>query len=130
PVLARYGLYTYAGVQPGDRLHLDLLPQAPDPGDPVSFPIVIPTDPDPRVTDYAIYSSCGSVTMDGTPLFVAGDEAPMQANLHGCRGVADFVVIGNQNGLTPIDAFFVPDVAVAAGTSLRLSGTYAPIPGV
>src|SRR3989442_221544 len=74
-------LATFAGVQPGDALHLDL--GTSDTATTATISLAVPTFS--GAVTYLIDSSCGSVGLDS--------GAQGSVTLAGCGGVADMIVV-------------------------------------
>jgi hypothetical protein len=128
-------LTTWAGVQPGDDLHLDLFKRGGEEGTLVTFDVVVPNDP--NASRYQLFTSCGGADITPPPPQLAGGvlgliavpNPPVQVTLFGCtQGLADMAVVTFDGKLQPLSSFYKADVAVAENAMVELDGTYAAIP--
>ncbi|MEZ4403109.1 MAG: hypothetical protein R3B06_24005 [Kofleriaceae bacterium] len=108
---------TYRGVKPGDRLQLE----AGTGGTSISFDLVFPASD--VVANYPIYSTCGE-----NNAFVkqaAGTPVTATVFLYDCPPRIDFLIVADDGGGAPT-ALYAPDVAVADGVAVTLTGSYQP----
>ncbi|MCW5805583.1 MAG: hypothetical protein KIT31_24650 [Deltaproteobacteria bacterium] len=128
-------LSSWAGVQPGDDLHLDIGGGRPNTTS-VTFDVVVPADPNAVV--YSLFTSCGSA--DITPFvpvplkpfagLIAVANPPVRVSLFGCaQNLADMAVMTFDENFTPVSSFYKTNVALADEATVELDGTYAPIGG-
>jgi hypothetical protein len=129
PVVATFGggpvqsdsLHTWAGVKPGDHLHLDLFGTGPVLTN-AAVTIVAPTDP--MATSYFLYTSCNSGNFtDITPLpvgsgFAVVGNQPVAVNLTVCSATQDVLVVTLDAESQPVNSFFIPDVAISDDMTL------------
>jgi hypothetical protein len=107
---------TFAGVQPGDRLHLDLLPQHAAPQ--VALTLQVPAHA--GAANYIVYNACGDpVFLDAT--------ATGSVGLVDCgAGLADLVITPvDASGAQSLGALFAPGVVIAEGGTTSVAGSYA-----
>jgi hypothetical protein len=114
-------LTTFAGVQGGDELHLDLAPLGPT--DVTSLELVVTRDsPDPA-GGYRVLSSCGAVDIYA----FAGDPAPLPlSQLIGCGSTADFLVVSLDEFGEPVRSQFRAGVPLVDGSQQALAAAYVP----
>jgi hypothetical protein len=113
-------LTTFAGVAPGDRLHVDLAPI--DTRTAVDVGVSVATYA--GAAAYQVHTSCGEIDL-GSAATIASTQ------LIGCDGVADVIVVASDDSATPLAAFYQPGVAIVDGQTIALAGTYrsfAPTP--
>ena len=110
------GVDTFAGVKPGDVLHVDL--QVPPPQDSITFTLSVPSDG--AAVFYELATSCGTADLS------TDNDGPTQVTLAGCGGVADMMVSTADDNALPLDTLYVPGVAVADGSAIALTGSYHP----
>jgi hypothetical protein len=94
-------LTTFADVQPADALTLDLDPS----GRKDEWPVAISIPADAGAAAYEVFTTCGG-PMGGDP------TAGVTTVLVGCGGVADAVVVAEDDANNPLRAFFVSAVAL------------------
>jgi hypothetical protein len=105
-------LATFAGVQAGDALHLDL--QAPDTAQPSTMTVQVPTYT--GAAGYQLSTTCGQ--------FGLGTGGDASVTLLGCGSTADFLVQANDTSGHWIASQYWPTVAVADGAMRALTGPY------
>jgi hypothetical protein len=94
-------LTTFAGVQPADALTLDLDPS----GSKDEWPVTISIPADPGAAGYRVFTTCGG------PIGVE-PAAGTPTTLVGCGGMADAVVVTEDDAGDPLRAFFAGNVVV------------------
>ncbi|NVB83155.1 MAG: hypothetical protein HOV81_32575 [Kofleriaceae bacterium] len=105
-------LSTFAAVEPGDALALDVEPVGPR--DQVTFAL---TFPDAAAASYAIYTPCGSMHAAATTVAFTGT---------GCANLVDFVIVPLDGQGTPAGpALSAPSTAIDA-PAVALTGAYQP----
>jgi hypothetical protein len=122
-------LHTFAGVKPGDDLHLDLDPVTPETTD-ITFDLTVPDEQLGRT--YTLYSSCG--TQDLQPPAGRGLERRRAAGigsgaatltatvtLTGCGATADMLVVSSGSEVNAVSWLYQPAVAVADGVPVDLT---------
>lgn len=127
-------IHTFAGVKPGDDLHLDLDPVSPATTD-ITFDLTVPDEQLGRT--YTLYSSCGSQELlppQGRGLarrrgagLGSGGTVPltMTVTLTGCGGTADMLVVSSGSETNAVTWLYKPAVAVADGVPVDLTdGAY------
>ena len=117
-IVIRDRLATFAGVQPGDDLHLDLRP--PPDLTSITFDVQVPEDPE--AMDYTLFTSCGRA-----PLALAAGTMPTPVTLTGCAGIADVLVTSNDLSARPLRALYRPAQVIADGATLALPGPYTAL---
>ena len=129
----RSELTTFAGVKPGDDLHLDLDPVTPETTD-ITFDLSVPNEELGRT--YTLYSSCGTQTLGiGQSPVRAGRRAagigsgaptPVTASvtLTGCGATADMLVVSSDSETQALSWLYKPAVAVADGVPVALTDDY------
>lgn len=125
-------LHTFAGVKPGDDLHLDLHPVTPETTD-VTFDLSVPNEELGHT--YTLYSSCGKQKLQPSdPGLVrrrsaglgSGSATPVTATvtLTGCGGTADMLVVGGDDETLVHSWLYKPAVAVADEVAVDLTDAY------
>jgi len=115
-------LSTFAGVQPADALELAFAPTGPIDEWPVS--ISVPSEG--SAIGYQVYTSCGG------PVGIAPGGSTA-TTLVGCKGVADAVVVGEDDTSQPFTAFYAGDLVVPPAAepptfgAFAITGQYAPL---
>ncbi|HEX5061089.1 MAG TPA: hypothetical protein VFV99_17105 [Kofleriaceae bacterium] len=115
-------LSTFAAVQPGDSLELAFAPAGPTD----EWPVAITVPSDGSAVGYQVYTSCG-----GPIGLLPGGTAT--ATLLGCDGVADAVVVGEDDTSQPVSAFYAGNLTVPPAAeppdfgSFAITGSYAPL---
>jgi hypothetical protein len=99
---SRDQLTTFARVQPGDALHLDLEPPAPAAA-PDTFMLKI--NADAGQAGHTVQTSCGEAEGPGL-------VDPQEVTLFGCDGIADMLVISSDDTGANFRSHFHPDVAL------------------
>jgi len=131
------GLHTFAGVKPGDDLHLDLEPGTPEPVD-ITFDLTVLDEQLNRT--YTLYSSCGTQALQPKPQQVhptssrrlasrrgaglgSGAPIPMTATvtLSNCGAAADMLVVSSDSETQALSWLYKPAVAVADGVAVDLT---------
>jgi hypothetical protein len=107
-------LVTFAGVAPGDALHLDLAPV--DQASPVLFDLTVPSLS--GATGYQVYTQCGSV-------IVPADTATT-IQLAGCGANADMLVAAVDDQSRVVGSFFHPAVAISSASVVLTDAYDAP----
>ena len=118
-------LDTFAGVKPGDDLHLDLggFGQQPPP---VTFQVVVPTDV--TASHYQLTTPCGSVSLDPPVLLgIAANNPPVSVTLSRCPAVADVLVETLDTNSTPLSSILVTAAPLANDTTLTVAGPYVAL---
>lgn len=98
-------LATFAGVQPGDALHLDLEPTTP----PAGADTVLTVATYAGAAAYNVYSPCGMVTL--------GPNATGEVGFQGCANTVDLLVVAVDDASTPLQAYFKPGVTIGPAPS-------------
>jgi hypothetical protein len=111
-------LTTFSAVQPADALTLDLDPS----GRKDEWPVTISIPADAGAYAYEVFTTCGG-PIGGDP------NAAVTAVLVGCGGVADAVVVAEDDANNPLRAFFVNAVTLPEplATDVALTGSYAAL---
>lgn len=123
-------LVTFAGVKPLDELHVDISPLSLVPA-PVTFNLTVPNEQ--LGNTYTLYSTCGTQDLGlGNVQARAGaaTAATLTASvtLAGCNGMADMLVVSTDASGQLVGWQYQPDVAVADGAGVALTGGYlAPV---
>ncbi len=115
-------LDTFAGVKPGDDLHLDLggFGQPPPP---VTFQVVVPNDL--VAAHYQLNTPCGSVSLDPPVLLgIAANNPPVSVTLSGCPATADVLVETLDTNFAPLSSILVTAAPIANDTTLTVAGPY------
>ena len=118
-------LDTFAGVKPGDDLHLDLggFGQQPPP---VTFDVVVPSDP--AASHYQLNTPCGNVSIDpAAPPATGGPNPPVSVTLTGCPATADVTVETLDTNFAPISSILVTSAALVNGNPLTVGGAYVAV---
>jgi hypothetical protein len=136
-------LRTFAGVKPDDVLHVEVGGETING---ISFEITVPTDTNANVTQYILFSTCGTanITPPAPPPaelpssrrarprkpVVSPTNVPVLANLD-CLGatssfVADLVVGSEDANGNLIDTIFATNQTLADGQPLTITGAYVP----
>jgi hypothetical protein len=144
---ANQNLDTFAGVKPGDVLHIDLGELVAQ--EPINITVTAPLDPSASAVSYLLGSTCnggtlialgaGSGSGSGSgglakklqgkaPKAKPRDLPPTTVQLDGGCATADMLVISVDANGNELDSFFAPAVAVADGATVALTGTYAAVP--
>jgi hypothetical protein len=114
-------LRTFLAVQPGDQLALTQT-------DAKSVTFTLKVAAATGATVYDVLTTCGAASV------VPGGGAGGRVTLFNCHGAADIVIFANAlNGVVkvPVSALFHPNVALADGGTVDLTGdTYRPLTGV
>nr|HEX4317821.1 hypothetical protein [Kofleriaceae bacterium] len=125
---------TFAGVKPGDQLRDDVAPagtiEAPE-----TFTLTVPTDPNPAVATYTLFSRCGDV--DLTPPVslarkhpaAAAANPPISVAFLACGSAIDMLVQTEDANQNTLDVLFAGNVAIADGSAVAVTGDYAPLNG-
>lgn len=108
-------LSTFAGVKPGDELHLELATDRPITS--VTIDVIVPDDP--GAARYDLYTTCGQAQLTTTT-----PPTPTQVFLAGCAGVADMLVVTFDANGQPLRSLYRPAQPVSNGASIVLTGTY------
>jgi hypothetical protein len=108
-------LFTFAGVKPGDQLHLDL----PNPPPTVSITVDAPIDP--AATNTLLFTTCGNATLQTA---AGSGGGPVGVTLSSCSANVDMVVESFDGNFAPLQALFQPDVAVSDGAAITLTASY------
>ena len=108
-------LFTFAGVEIGDDLHLDRPPAPPS----ITVSIVAPVDPAPGTAHTLLYTTCGAQELS--------DPGPTSVTLTGCGATIDAVVESYDASFTPLHALVQAGVAVSDGATVTLTGDYQPL---
>lgn len=116
-IVIRDRLSTFAGVKPGDELHLELRPVA---SGSVTLEIQVPDDPGAEA--YDLHTSCGRAQ-----LTAVSPTTPASVTLAGCDGIADMLVISSDLSGQPIHALYRPGQPVSEGAALALTGPYVDL---
>ena len=122
-------LHTWAGVKPGDHLHLDLFPTGTTPTT-GNITVIAPTDA--QATNYQLHTSCGE-DFDITPPavgsgFVAVANAPVPLTIDLCSANIDLLVETFDVESQPLNSFFKANVAIADGDTVDLTDqTFATV---
>jgi hypothetical protein len=128
-------LFTFAGVKPGDDLHLDLEPAAPELTE-VTFDLSVPNEE--LGNTYKLYSSCGGPVTIGVgqspvragqglarPGSAAATPVTGSVTLAGCGGTADMLVGSHDaEGGFLASWQYQPAVTVANGLPVALTDAY------
>jgi hypothetical protein len=122
-------LHTWAGVKPGDHLHLDLFPT----GTAITTANITVTAPtDPQGVSYHLYTSCGEdfdlpTGVVGSGFAVVGN-LPVPLTIQLCSATIDLLVETSDASSLPVNSFFDPAVAIADGDAVDLTDqTYAAV---
>jgi hypothetical protein len=147
-------LDTFAGVKPNDVIHVDV--GSPNETVVVSnIELTVPTDTTTGVTQYFLFATCaqggdggpiditpggGSGSGSGAaikkkhPAGVVANNPPVFVQLDSCTGgLADLVIVSEDNNSNPINFIYAPatNVGSASGsgsTAVTVTGTYAAVP--
>jgi hypothetical protein len=122
-------LHTFAGVKPGDDLHLDLEPVTPETAD-ITFDLTVPDEQLSRT--YTLYSSCGTQELQRpASRGLAGRRAAglgsgaatltATVTLTGCGATADMLVVSSGGEPNAGTWLYQPAVAVADGVPVDLT---------
>jgi hypothetical protein len=126
-------LHTFAGVKPGDDLHLDLEPPPPQTAD-ITFDLTVPDEQLGRT--YTLYSSCGTqqllppqgrsqVRRGGAGIGSGAASLTVTVTLTGCGATADMLVVSSGGETNAVTWLYKPAVAVADGVPVDLTdGAY------
>jgi hypothetical protein len=98
-------LATFAGVQPGDALHLDLDATTP----PAGTDTVLTVAQYAGAVAYDVYSPCGMVSL--------GPSGTGEVAFQGCPNVVDLLVVAVDDTNTPLQAYFKPSVTIGPAPS-------------
>jgi hypothetical protein len=107
-------LSTFAGVQGGDELHLDLAPLGPTEGAEFQLRVDLDTSPD-ALGGHRVLSACGPV--EGFT-FLADPEPPPITRLLGCGTTTDLLVVSLDELGEPLRSRFHPSVPLTGTQSL------------
>ena len=113
---AARALSTFAGVQPGDQLTIDLAPA--DARQAVDVGVTVPTFA--GAAAYQLRTTCGEVDLGASGM-------TSDAQLIGCAGTADVVVVATDDNAVPLASVYAPAIAIADHKSLVFAGTYQPV---
>jgi len=132
-------LSTFAGVQPGDHLFVDVPLQ--DVGTSVTFAINVPDEEQNR--RYDLYSTCGHADIGRgteppqdpgelrrrTRRAIAAEPVSNQVTLFGCNGVADLLVVSSEvgEGTFPRGWMYRPNVLLANEVTVDFTGEYQSV---
>jgi hypothetical protein len=123
-------LTTFAGVKPGDDLHLDLDPVTPETTD-ITFDLSVPNEELNRT--YTLFSSCGTQDLGigrspglggrWAAGLGSGTATPVTATvkLTGCGATADLLVVSSDSEANALSWLYKPAVAVADGVPVDLT---------
>lgn len=117
PLAINDRLATFAAVEPGDDLRVDLSPPPP------ALSVTMSVPPDAPAISFDVTGSCGG----GTIASAGGVVVPSELVLGSCGGTADFVVLGRDDLGTPVRAMFRPGIAVSAGAQIALPGPWSDL---
>lgn len=98
-------LDTFAGVQPGDALHLDLAPRVSQDGTLTLLTVAT----DASASTYQVYSQCGMVSVD--------PAGTTQVGFAGCGNTADLLVVALDVNSAPFEAYYQPNVSIGPAPS-------------
>ena len=126
---------TFAGVKPGDDLHLDLGNVITQPTR-ITFDVTIPANG--LAVHYELQTPCGfaDVTPPVTlrrpghaarPFGVLPANPPVSVTLSDCGSTTDIMVVAEDVNFTPIATLYAPAQAVADAVPLTIAGTYTDL---
>ena len=120
----RYDIRTFAGVKPGDDLHVE--ETAGVETAPIFMNLTLPPQTDANIYHYDIISSCGDSQIDYSG---SGGSSPTTSMpFYNCT-TADIVVIAEDEAYIPYQWFFVANQAITADGNLDYSAkTLADVP--
>ncbi|HZL01510.1 MAG TPA: hypothetical protein VFC48_00105, partial [Cellulomonas sp.] len=118
-LVIRDRLATFAGVKPGDDLHLDVRPAVVHTN--VMFQLTLPVDP--AASNYDLYTTCGRAPL-GT-----GPTTAVPVTLTDCGGAADLLVVTTDDVQLPQHTIYRASQQVTDGAMITLTEPYAnPVP--
>jgi hypothetical protein len=110
-------LATFAAVEPGDELHIDLEPKPP------TVVVTMSAPPMPGATLLQVTSTCGN----GSISQVDDVVAPAQITLGDCRGSADFALVATDGVTPPTHGMYREANTIGDHAVVALTGAWAPL---
>lgn len=105
-------LATFAAVEPGDELRIDLEPKL------TTVMVTMTVPPDPGASVFSVTSNCGGGVIS---------QAPSQLTLGDCRGVADFALVGLDESGGKLRGMYREGNPIADQAVVQLTGAWAPL---